>query len=187
MSWLSNLVGKIPVVGGAINSVAHNVVDPALRGVVSNLPGGSAALGIGDMVGRMIPSPGGAADGGTPGAAGAAGTAGAGGGLDMSAILKMLGLAGAGVAGVQGYNAAKAASTAQNTALDRNVGIAQAQADQGNAILKGAAPIRQAAESAMTNRLALGPPQPVNLSGFADTANPFRKKFGPTIPPPVGL
>lgn len=59
MSWVSDLIGKIPGVGGAINSVAHNVVDPALRGAASSVPGGSAVLGVGDAVGRMIPKPGG--------------------------------------------------------------------------------------------------------------------------------
>src|SRR4051794_734563 len=64
MSWVSDLVGKVPVIGPAINSVAHNVVDPLARGAVKNIPGGSIALGVGDALGRMVP---GGSGGGAPG------------------------------------------------------------------------------------------------------------------------
>lgn len=65
MSLLSGLIGKIPVVGGAINSAFHNVIDPAARGAVSALPGGAAILGAGDAIGQHLPGEVPGAGGGT--------------------------------------------------------------------------------------------------------------------------
>ena len=175
------LLSKVPGVSSVTNKIGDlassllSHVPQGVKGVVSG--GGADGKGsfgaVGDMAGKLMP-------GGAPGTGGK-------GGFDPSEIIKLLGLAGAGVAGVQGYQAAQKASAAQDAALQRNVAISQAQADQGNAILAGAKPIREAAEKGMLAKLTAGAPAPADLSGFADTANPFRKKYGPKVPPPPGV
>ena len=57
MSWLSQALGKIPVVGGIIND-AGKVVDTVANSAISAIPGGSAVLQGADAIGRAIPLPG---------------------------------------------------------------------------------------------------------------------------------
>lgn len=102
MSWLSKAIGKIPVVGGAINAVAHNVVDPLARSAVGAIPGGGAVLAAGDKLGALIPGGGGDGDGSGLG------------GLLKSALP----VVGAGLAGYEGVKNAKQ----QQALLDEGLG-----------------------------------------------------------------
>jgi hypothetical protein len=174
--------------GGATSGLLNSVKAAIAKGGISSLPGvllDNAKAEAGRVAGRVAA---GQSPIALPAGAGADGAGAAGGGASMPALLKLLGLGAAGAAGVSGFNDAKHATDQQNQALDRNVAIAQAQADQGNAILKGAAPIRTAAESAMTQRLAQGAPAPTSAAQFANPSNPFRKKYGtPAVPSPAGI
>jgi len=104
MSWLSKTIGKIPVVGGAINSVAHNVVDPLARSAVGALPGGSFVLSAGAKLGQMVPGgPSGSSDGG----------------FDLGGFLKgAIPVVGAGLAGYEGIKNAQESNKMTQQALN---------------------------------------------------------------------
>lgn len=185
MSWLSSAVGKIPVIGGAINSVAHNVVDPALRGIAKTIPGGSTALAIGDAVGGKIPAPGflrNAISGGqNPGAPGGdvppQGGGNGGGGIDPLIL---------GLAGLQTANAAQLGKTGndfsskawgaandsyQNRAGLRSKGIAGLMQDRPMQNTSGLSALRmQNPIAAQAAGGAAPAPKPIQNGGVLRTA-----------------
>ena len=163
MSWLSDLVGKIPVVGGAINSVAHNVVDPLARSAVGALPGGSALLGIGDTVGKAIPDIGGLSSSAAGGLASLGNAAsGATGGINPAVLA---------LAAAQGVNATQLGAKAND------------YADKGwNAVndsYTSRAPLRAAGIAGLQ---ANKTPQLANLSAIASRVRPAGQQPLPTLP-----
>ncbi|MFL5912760.1 MAG: hypothetical protein ACJ768_19615 [Gaiellaceae bacterium] len=142
------------------------------------LRGGGSLGGILGKAGSALKATGGFA-GGAPGAGGTGGAGGAG-GMD---IMKLLGLGAAGVAGVQGYTDSRKAGAAQDAALAANTGIAGQLQQHGSELLAGAAPIRNAAQTAMTASLAKGRRTTPLLPA---PRSPLALGPGPAIPPPPG-
>lgn len=160
MSLLSKLVGKIPVVGGAINTVAHDAIDPLARGAVSAIPGGGLILSAGDKIGQMLPG----GSSGNNGSIYSDGSGGDSGGIDWGKILggvtKALPVVGGGLAAYEGIKNANQSNALTQKALDM---AGQDYTDR--------APLRTAALAKLTN------PQAPDLSFATNTANPFAKRL----------
>lgn len=161
MSWLSNIVGKAPIIGSAINSVAHNVVDPLARAAVSKIPGGSLALGAGDLIGKMIP--------GGPGSGGPS-LQGLGDFLGGNGGKNLLGLA-------QGVNAAMLQHKSNGLA---NNALGSVQSDYDSR-----APLRQAGQAAMLHPEA---GLQARIAALPQGANPYAHPATPQVAPlPKGV
>ena len=166
MSWLSSLVEKIPGVGHVLNEVAKPVQGVA-RGVVENLPGGAAVLGVGDVLGRMVPTPGGTPQPGVPGAPGAPAQAG------QSPIpgvswTDLLGMGGNLAQGIADYSQNEATRKQQADQFNKTYGLQQNQQMLNVANQLNRAPLADKGQYLATNFAAPTAFQPRDLTRGVD-------------------
>lgn len=145
-----------------------------IKGGVKLIPGvGNVAGAVFDGVDAM------------KGAAQAAkGGGGGGGGVDIG---KILAAAGIGAAGINDLISGHTASSKRNQQLDAAQAIGLQNAQAGQDLYNTGAPIRQAASSAILQRIRAGAGAPIDVSGLASRRNPMRANYAtPAMRAPLG-
>ena len=170
--------------------------DPTNNGLGSLL--GAGALGAGEaglagLAGSKLGGMGGilntakTALGGGAGATGGTAGAGGSGGPDLGTLLKLLAGGGAAYGAVKGVQAAGKSASSLDSVLQSMQALAQQRAQQSAAMFADSSRLRTPATNALLSAVQAGPKASVDMSGFADSRNPFRSHFSsPAAAPPAG-
>jgi hypothetical protein len=193
MTWLSKAaraVGKGVKGVAKVASKAAPLVGliPGVGAIPAGLLGAGGALLSGENVRTALARGAAGATGGLAGAALRGGGSGGTSGGTFQNILSTLTQAAPLVAGAAGTVSAAQQGNAANRAIGRQSEYAGDLATLGRNIAASAAPVRDASSAALLARINQGSRGRPDLSGFADTRNPFRSKYPvasaapPTVP-----